>query len=317
MRHLVIGFMGYSGVGKDECAGRLVRDHSAVHTGLADPAKRHIADLYGFTRDQLYGPSHMRNAGDPRYPKTVLNGWDPKPAGSGAEIAKIPGLVGEVREEKQYIVVEGRSLPDCEPVPGKPGWPAVPYVPGRLGSASFYIETDHPKFFLSPREALQKYCELMNDMYLDSWIRHGIETHQKLAELHQESPKEVFMKYTYDRMLGLIKNDFNEGSNWKPRKETFITCFSDFRHRHEMIHARAMAHNYTPVIVRIKHPIIVNPPYMHRSEVEQSRIPDSAFDFIIENDGTLDDLYKKVDDVVAAASLDGWKHLSASTPLER
>jgi len=323
MRHIMIAFCGFSGVGKDECAGRLVRSHGAIHTGLADPAKRHMADLYGFTYEQLFGPSHFRNAGDPRYPKNVLrdNGYDPALNISGVEIMSKYGdeiLYGVIRPGKMYALISARSLPGTDEVWVKPGWPRVPYVPLQLGRALYFIETDHPNFFLSPREALQLYCNLMNDLYLDSWIRKGIEVQKQLTTVLREEivagEPHSLMKYWYDRMIGLVETEKNNtGPYIREPNPTIISTFSDFRHRHEIKLARGIADTYLPVMVRVKHPKITTPPYNHRSETEQATIPDSAFDFIIMNDGTLDELYAKVNHIVQVSSSPEWKPLPKDT----
>lgn len=54
-RHIIIGFSGYARTGKDVCSNYLVDNYGAIHTGLSDPAKRHIMDVYGFTEDQVFG----------------------------------------------------------------------------------------------------------------------------------------------------------------------------------------------------------------------------------------------------------------------
>jgi hypothetical protein len=41
----------------------------------------------------------------------------------------------------------------------------------------------------------------------------------------------------------------------------------------------------------------------HKSETELATIPDSAYNSVIVNDGTIEDLYKKVDDTLSACSL--------------
>jgi hypothetical protein len=313
-----VAVSGFSGVGKDECAGHLVRKYGAVHTGLADPAKRHMADVYGFSYDQLFGPSHMRNAGDPRYPKNVLRDHGFVPYGTGEEILNnglAENVTGIIRPNKKYVVIEARNLIGTDEVKSKPGWPAVPYAPLKLGRAVHFIEEDHPNFFLSPREALQLYCNLMNDLYLDSWIRKGIEVHRSLATVHQMEKDEVFMRFGYDRMSGLVPHDLNDGENWRKHDGRFFTTFSDFRHRHEISLVRRAADAYVPVVIRVKHPKIVTPPYDHRSETEQATIPDSAFDFVIMNDGTLEDLYAKVDQAMTTAAAPGWAHLSPDTRL--
>lgn len=299
MRHYMFCFSGYSGVGKDECAGHLVRTRKAVHTGLADPAKRHMADLYGFTKEQLFGPSHCRNAGDRRYPKNVLRDAGFKPHEGEATDESMSGAL---RPGKRYVVVESRNLPGTGSVRGRPGWPEVPWQPLTLGKARYFVEDDHPNFFLSPREALQLYCNLMNDLHLDSWIRKGVEVHRQLA--YCADPKNG-MSVGYDRMSGVL-DSFNdpdgEGRRRHDHRLPFFTCFSDFRHKHEISRVRADPQDYVPVVIRVKHPGVTKPPYEHRSETEQATIPDSWFDFVIDNDGTLEELYAKVDAVVKAAT---------------
>lgn len=299
MKHYIFAFSGFSGVGKDECAGRLVKTRNAVHTGLADPAKRHMADLYGFDKGQLFGPSHLRNAGDRRYPKNVLRELGFK-AHEG-EADSVP-TNGELRPGKRYVVVETRNLPGTEEVKGRPGWPAVPWQPLKLGKARYFIEDDHPNFFLSPREALQLYCNLMNELHLDTWIRKGIEIHQTLAGGCTQKGRDVWMRHGYDRMAGIFVHEDVWMGKIQNQGDSFFTCFSDFRHRHEMALLRKLANGYTPVAVRVKSPKVPNPPYDHRSETEQASIPDSDFDFVIDNDGTLEDLYGKVDEVVKDAT---------------
>jgi hypothetical protein len=63
-RHIIIGFSGYAKTGKDACADYLVKKYNAIHTGLADPAKRHMMEVYGFTEDQVFGAA--KDEVDPR-----------------------------------------------------------------------------------------------------------------------------------------------------------------------------------------------------------------------------------------------------------
>lgn len=63
----IIGVSGQAGSGKDSFAARLVEEHDFVRVALADGMKRIARDVYGFTLEQLWGPSQMRNAGDRRY----------------------------------------------------------------------------------------------------------------------------------------------------------------------------------------------------------------------------------------------------------
>lgn len=66
---MIIGISGLAGSGKDTCADFLVRDHNFVKVSFADPMKRICMDVYGFSFDQLWGPSAARNAHDTRLPR--------------------------------------------------------------------------------------------------------------------------------------------------------------------------------------------------------------------------------------------------------
>lgn len=299
MRHLMICVSGFSGTGKDEFAGRLVREHGAVQTGLADPAKRHMADVYGFTEHQLFGPSSARNAGDLRLPKSSVAEYGLRPSKASSE-SPPEGLKGDLIPGTAYWEYEGR---------GSNRELDLPYVPLRLGNARTFVPEGHPFFWLSPREALQRYCELMNQLYLDTWIRKGIEVHRKLSEIYQQDGDEAFFRYSYSRMQGLVMNDLDDGTNWCPYDGTFISCFADFRHRHEVRLAHlSESESLIPVLVRVRRPSVPNPPFNHRSETEQATIPDEAFDFVVDNDGDLEDLYAKADAVIRTVEDPDWSH---------
>lgn len=314
LKHLMFCISGFSGTGKDEVAGRLVRSHRAIQTGLADPAKRHMADLYGWTEHQLFGPSSARNAGDELLPKQIAKDLGLIFFGTSDDVRALSGLnlPENVREGKRYYIVQSRHIPEIEAVPaGKnmpPAWPAAPWTAAKLGQANFFIEHDHPRFFLSPREALQQYCEKMNQLHLDTWIRKGIDVQAQLAEVHQIDGSEVFMRYSYTRMGGVARNDPSDGSQWCPTDGTFATCFADFRHKHEVALARqAPKRGIVPILIRVKRPSVPVPPYDHRSETEQTEIPDSEFDFVIDNDDSLESLWHKVDRLVEAVKGPSWE----------
>lgn len=250
MNHTMLCISGFSGVGKDEFLGRLVRRFGVIQTGLVDPAKRHVADIYGFTESQLFGPSRNRNSGDIRYPKTT-NPTDFCVSGE--------------------LPAESNQWADS-PVP----WWS--YRSAETGDVVWVRQHD-PKFWLSPREALQLYCELMNKLYEDTWVRRGIEIHKLIAT----------GMFDYNRMVGLIPRT-------TMRAGPIITAFADFRHHHEFRSAESIRTNdCRPVFIRIKSKRVPTAPYQHRSETEQMSIPDSKFDFIVENDGSIDELHAKAD----------------------
>ncbi len=65
---MLIAFTGYSGSGKSTACDYLVAQHGFRTAAFADPLKRMAKIAFGFTDEQLWGPSEMRNAPDLRYP---------------------------------------------------------------------------------------------------------------------------------------------------------------------------------------------------------------------------------------------------------
>lgn len=63
---MILGLSGHAGCGKDSMADRLVSRHGFVKVALADPLKRFCREAFGFTVQQLWGPSQYRNAPDRR-----------------------------------------------------------------------------------------------------------------------------------------------------------------------------------------------------------------------------------------------------------
>lgn len=64
---MILGLVGNAGSGKDTAADFLVKNDAFVKVALADPLKRICRDVFGFTDQQLWGPSQFRNAADMRY----------------------------------------------------------------------------------------------------------------------------------------------------------------------------------------------------------------------------------------------------------
>jgi len=70
MNGMLIGLSGLAGSGKDTAASALVDEYDGVVVAFADPIKRVAADVYGFSEEQLWGPSEMRNAPDCRWERS-------------------------------------------------------------------------------------------------------------------------------------------------------------------------------------------------------------------------------------------------------
>jgi Deoxynucleotide monophosphate kinase len=72
----IIGIAGVAGAGKDTAANALVENYGFVKVSLADPLKRICKEVFGFTDEQLWGPSEMRNQSDERWPHTFAGSVD-------------------------------------------------------------------------------------------------------------------------------------------------------------------------------------------------------------------------------------------------
>jgi hypothetical protein len=66
-RPMFVGVMGLSGSGKDTIADYLVKNHEFIKIAFADKVKEVAKDLFGFSDEQLWGPSEKRNEPDERY----------------------------------------------------------------------------------------------------------------------------------------------------------------------------------------------------------------------------------------------------------
>lgn len=65
----ILGVSGQTNSGKDTIADYLVADRGFVRVALADPIKRFCHQVFGFSKEQLWGPSRHRNAVDHRFDK--------------------------------------------------------------------------------------------------------------------------------------------------------------------------------------------------------------------------------------------------------
>jgi len=66
-RSRLIVLSGEAGAGKDSLAQLLCKEYGWELFSLAAPLKRFAGDMFGFTDEQLYGPSSARNAPDSRW----------------------------------------------------------------------------------------------------------------------------------------------------------------------------------------------------------------------------------------------------------
>ena len=62
---------GEAGSGKDTVASFIAKDMNGITIAQADPMKRFVAKTFGFTNEQLWGPSEARNTPDLRFDSTA------------------------------------------------------------------------------------------------------------------------------------------------------------------------------------------------------------------------------------------------------
>jgi hypothetical protein len=146
------------------------------------------------------------------------------------------------------------------------------------------INPGDPSWWLSPREVLQKYGELMNDLYPTTWIDKAISMHLEIASSGNGD-------LWYSKHKGVIN------SNRAAKRDPFISCFSDIRHWSDVRALRNVGQAHV-VLVRIKSLRVPSPPFNHKSETEQATIPDGEFDYVINNDGSIRGLYQAADTIV-------------------
>jgi hypothetical protein len=64
---MLFAISGYAGVGKDTVADCLCEEWNFVKVGLADPIKYICIGAFGFTEEQMFGPSELRDVVDPKW----------------------------------------------------------------------------------------------------------------------------------------------------------------------------------------------------------------------------------------------------------
>ncbi len=100
---------GRAKVGKDTLAQHLVEKYDADVISFADHMKRFVHANFGFTEEQLWGPSEFRNAVDPRFDSKNSDAWAVAVRGvtrNGRSfiraLLQVPGSPYNEQKEEQY-----------------------------------------------------------------------------------------------------------------------------------------------------------------------------------------------------------------------
>jgi hypothetical protein len=136
--------------------------------------------------------------------------------------------------------------------------------------------------YFSPRDFLQALgSDWGRKHYINTWVDYGIRV-----------AKSILNGYGYTPEMGLFEthNDMNRNG----------VVFSDVRFLNEL----KAVQDAGGKVVRIKRQMTT--PYdekamnlLHNSETELANQPDDMFDYIIDNNGTLDELMVKIDNMLA------------------
>lgn len=156
-----------------------------------------------------------------------------------------------------------------------------------------------PNNFLTPRHVLQHLgTEGGRAIDYDCWIRYAIRTAKRLLEA---KPREL----CYSQAGGLeyyieqtSQGEFERDENFPEKVKAVI--IPDVRFINEVRHIK-MAGGKLLRVVRPGAGLQGNFA-LHQSEIEMAEIPDSEFDSVIRNTGTLDDLKRSVNDFVTTLS---------------
>lgn len=146
-----------------------------------------------------------------------------------------------------------------------------------------------PVCYLTPRYCLQILgTEFGRHCYPDTWAAMCIRTAKRLLS-------EGNLRYDQKRGLWHVDDRRAWGDN---ADDTEIVTISDVRFRNEMKVIREAGGK----LLRVRRPGagLGGSAGLHPSEAEQMGIQDSEFDFVIENNGTLEDLKARTEEIVQA-----------------
>jgi hypothetical protein len=145
---------------------------------------------------------------------------------------------------------------------------------------------DQTDVCLSPRYALQTLgTEWGRECYQDIWVDYAMRVAKRLLEsgyTHYSSERGVWTK---PASMQLPVNRIG-------------VVITDVRFKNEILAIKERGGK----VVRIKRPGYEKPKWNHPSETEQMEVPADAFDYIFHNNGTLEDIGPKVQEMVKAIS---------------
>lgn len=255
-----------AGAGKDEVAKVFVK-HGFVSVAFADIMKRWCKELFGFTDEQLWGPSEERAKPDERYPRGF----------------KSPQTYG------------------AHPITGKTGTLLVPTrrgvvvkEDGVLFKEGLASERVH---FLTVRYALQKLGDWGRDCYPDIWADKALETIKKLVD-----DAHIDLRYNAQRGLYWLPEHREwEEANRREAGAPKGAVIPDMRFQNEFVRAEEEG----AILIRVKKTCDEFPSVLDDSHVSERDIlawGDEKFHHLLDNSGSLQFLQLQAEQLLARLS---------------
>jgi len=268
---MIVGICGEAGSGKDATADFLVKSHGFSKIALADPLKRICQNVYGFSDDQLWGPSWQRNKPDRR--------WE-----HGAQGYRDAALreFGNGQGRAQKLLAEGQD------------WQRDTIVETLFQTAALYASEG----WLTPRFALQRLgTEWGRTCSPNTWTSYALRVCDQLQT----------GDYIYDARGG-VRPLVGVGDLMHGKTDVII---SDLRYKHEIEEVRAAGGKVVRIVRKERPAtpavndtlktvpgdlweLLENGEFWktlnattatHSSETEQKTLPDELFDHHIINGG--------------------------------
>ena len=244
---MIIGIAGKAGSGKDTVAGFICNSFNGISIAQADPMKRFAEAVFGFSQEQLWGPSECRNAPDARFDNTKE--WEE--SFKKFELVGLQWLKGIGATEHNAIFTLEKWFAKLWHV----------YGPKETGDG-----TIAPEQTLTPRIVLQLLgTEFGRSVDPNVWSNHAIQTAKKL----------LLGVHRYEKHKGLVADSKYPGPE--------LVVISDVRFRNEVLNIK----NGFGMVISVVDPNNASDsgPGVkdHQSEKELNSIPSIWFDCIIQN----------------------------------
>ncbi len=254
----IILLCGQAGSGKDTVGAHLASVYNGVDIALADPMKRMAAEIFGFSVEQLWGPSANRNTPDTRFRYGTSGNYE------HAE-GKLEGVAS-----------------DWFPVL----FPGLPLEPIERAFARWFVDcvqNGEDNNGLTPRFALQTLgTEFGRDIDPEVWSRYAVRTSRLL----------LGAEHVYTRSQGLIRDLTKK----KPYDIVVITDgrFANEITNVRMVGGYAV---HLVRLDSLTKEAMAAGIAGHVSEMGLDLVPNHFYDWRVNNDSTVEALKRKADGI--------------------